>query len=461
VHQTLATIINERGFVKKVIFIILVLMILSYINAQEWTNISPFPASYTGIKGNFVSANEGWIFQGSSTNRDIYYTEDGGENWEIIYSLEDPLEFIISLHMIDNQHGWMHKKWQNQYPYNSYHSYLKTTDGGYSWEDMTDNLPEESNIYPIYFINQNIGFLGAGSDPSNYQALIYKTIDGGENWYLTNTPIVYSSYPSLVNYSTNKLFFIDVSNGWAACSAYVGSGLSLYTTDGGENWDVGIEPGLSPDLFDIHFTDINSGGVVGHNGSFPYVVFTENNFETISYQHNYTWNQLSQAICYQNDSTVWISGSPGIINRSTNSGETFEIYQTIDTYVNSIQFFNNTGFIFGLRNGLFKFVDIVSSSNNDPPTLNYFLGNYPNPFRPSTTIVFSLYTRSNVELTIYNIKGQKMKTLINEFLECNYHSINWNGDDDFGKKVSAGIYFYSLSVNGKTEVIKKCVMLNQ
>ncbi len=93
--------------------------------------------------------------------------------------------------------------------------------------------------------------------------------------------------------------------------------------------------------------------------------------------------------------------------------------------------------------------------------VGFQLSNYPNPFNPSTTILFSLYNNSNIELTIYNIKGQKVKILINEFLECNYHTINWNGDDEFGKKVSAGIYFYSLSVNGKTEVIKKCVMLNR
>ena len=442
--------------------LILLLIIIITLNAQQWTNISPFPASNRSVRGNFISEEEGWIFQlGMYISRDIYYTEDGGDNWEIIYSLEDPLEFILSLQMIDNQNGWMHKKWQdNLYPYENYESYLKTTDGGYSWEYMTDYLPELDYIGSFYFINQDIGFIEAGSDNVSYQALIYKTIDGGENWYLTNTPIVYFPYPNYVNYSTNKFFFIDENNGWAACSAFAGSGLSIYTSDGGENWDVGVEPGLSPDLFDIHFTDINSGGVVGHNGSIPFIRFTEDNFETFSFEYGATnWNQLSQAICFQNDSTVWISGSPGIINRSTNRGATFEVFQTINSNVTSIQFFNNTGFIFGSQNGLFKFVDPVGIGNDFMIQAKDFnVKVYPNPFNPITTISFTTYEESEVEIIIYNIKGQKIGTLLdNDFLIGDY-TINWNGRSNNREEVSSGLYLCRLRIGDRT-IIKKLMMI--
>ena len=85
--------------------------------------------------------------------------------------------------------------------------------------------------------------------------------------------------------------------------------------------------------------------------------------------------------------------------------------------------------------------------------------NYPNPFNPSTTIKFSTQNDSEVELSIYNIKGQKIKTLVqNEFTKGN-HSIIWNGDDECGKSVSSGIYYYKLNVSGKTESIKKCLNL--
>jgi len=85
--------------------------------------------------------------------------------------------------------------------------------------------------------------------------------------------------------------------------------------------------------------------------------------------------------------------------------------------------------------------------------------NYPNPFNPSTTIDFSIHNDSNVDLSIFNIKGQKIKTIAhNEFTKGN-HSINWNGDDESGNSVSSGVYLYKLKVNDKTELVRKCLLL--
>ena len=87
------------------------------------------------------------------------------------------------------------------------------------------------------------------------------------------------------------------------------------------------------------------------------------------------------------------------------------------------------------------------------------LSNFPNPFNPTTTIEFSIQNDSKIEISIFNIKGQKIKTLVyNEFTKGS-HSIIWNGDDDTGKSVSSGIYYYRLNVNGKTEAVKKCLQL--
>ena len=87
------------------------------------------------------------------------------------------------------------------------------------------------------------------------------------------------------------------------------------------------------------------------------------------------------------------------------------------------------------------------------------LSNYPNPFNPITTIEFSIQNNSKVELSIYNIKGQKIKTLANNDFTKGSHSIIWNGDDEIRNSVSSGVYFYKLSVNGKTEAVKKCILL--
>lgn len=85
--------------------------------------------------------------------------------------------------------------------------------------------------------------------------------------------------------------------------------------------------------------------------------------------------------------------------------------------------------------------------------------NYPNPFNPTTSIEYSIQYDAKIELSIFNIKGQKVRQLVNEQLESGKHSVIWVGEDDNGKQVSSGIYYYKLIVNGKTEAVKKCLLL--
>ncbi len=87
------------------------------------------------------------------------------------------------------------------------------------------------------------------------------------------------------------------------------------------------------------------------------------------------------------------------------------------------------------------------------------ISNYPNPFNPSTTIEFSIQNQSKVKLSIFNIKGQKINTLTDGEYPKGFHSIIWYGDGENGNRVGSGIYFYQLNVNGKTEVVKKCLLL--
>ncbi|MDA3812760.1 MAG: T9SS type A sorting domain-containing protein [Candidatus Cloacimonetes bacterium] len=125
-----------------------------------------------------------------------------------------------------------------------------------------------------------------------------------------------------------------------------------------------------------------------------------------------------------------------------------------------IQFFNNTGFIFGRNNSLLKFVDPVDIENDVNIKIQDFnMIAYPNPFNPETTISFSIPEDSNVELTIFNIRGQMVKTLVNSNLDKGNHSIIWNGDNESIEPVSSGVYFYKLIVNGKSESVKKCLLL--
>ncbi|NQV17955.1 MAG: SBBP repeat-containing protein [Armatimonadetes bacterium] len=86
------------------------------------------------------------------------------------------------------------------------------------------------------------------------------------------------------------------------------------------------------------------------------------------------------------------------------------------------------------------------------------LSNYPNPFNPTTTISFSIPAESHTEISIYNIKGQKIKTLISNQLSAGEHSVVWDGKDDYGNKVSSGVYLYKLKA-GDFQRVRKMILL--
>jgi hypothetical protein len=92
------------------------------------------------------------------------------------------------------------------------------------------------------------------------------------------------------------------------------------------------------------------------------------------------------------------------------------------------------------------------------PTVFSLSQNYPNPFNPKTIIRFGLPKDSWVKLEIYNVLGQKVKTLVDEKLTTGLKEVEWDGVNDKGFEVASGIYFYKISADDYSD-IKKMVML--
>ncbi len=82
----------------------------------------------------------------------------------------------------------------------------------------------------------------------------------------------------------------------------------------------------------------------------------------------------------------------------------------------------------------------------DSPEKFHLAQNYPNPFNPNTHISFHIASPGNVRLNIYNVLGQHVKTLADDFRETGIHHVSWDGTNDLNKSVSSGIYIYQLSV---------------
>jgi hypothetical protein len=98
------------------------------------------------------------------------------------------------------------------------------------------------------------------------------------------------------------------------------------------------------------------------------------------------------------------------------------------------------------------FVSVDESVTSAKPEL--LKQNYPNPFNPSTTIAYNLPEDSQVKVEVFNIKGQLIKTLANEFAPAGDNFVVWNGKDNYNRDVASGLYFYKLSTDRATEVKK-------
>jgi len=100
----------------------------------------------------------------------------------------------------------------------------------------------------------------------------------------------------------------------------------------------------------------------------------------------------------------------------------------------------------------------VQSPNNKLYNFN-LLQNYPNPFNASTAIRYQISVTKYMILSIYDLLGRKVRTLVNKTETAGNHSIVWDGKDDSGQPVSSGIYFYKLKCKGSFEIGKKMLFL--
>ena len=93
------------------------------------------------------------------------------------------------------------------------------------------------------------------------------------------------------------------------------------------------------------------------------------------------------------------------------------------------------------------------------PGITFQTSNYPNPFNPSTTIKFSVPKSGHVDLNVYNVRGQLVKTLVDGSMAASAdHSIVWDGTNNQGSGVSSGVYFYEVRTGGEVKVQKMALV---
>ena len=93
------------------------------------------------------------------------------------------------------------------------------------------------------------------------------------------------------------------------------------------------------------------------------------------------------------------------------------------------------------------------------PTAFALADNFPNPFNPTTTIQYALPQAADVELTVYNVVGQPVRTLVAEYQSAGRYAVEWDATNDSGHSLSSGLYFYRLQAGGEFLKVKKMLLL--
>ena len=243
----------------------------------------------------------------------------------------------------------------------------------------------------------------------------------------------------------------------------------------------------------ITFVQINDNLIVSNNDKFTYLD-EEGIIDTTIYYYRINYVFLDSIYCQSNtigalkdisfeiysEDTVQITCLP----RQTGSYE-FRLYQDgcvmyIDSFEDSIEIYQQPENQFNYEY-MYEFIKIPEFTFSRFSLTEYFLfsilnpvethddevpagssnlyQNHPNPFNPSTTIEFSIQNDTKVDLSIFNIKGQRINTLAQKEFTKGSHSIIWNGDDESENPVSSGLYLYKLKIDSKTEAVKKCLLL--
>jgi hypothetical protein len=103
---------------------------------------------------------------------------------------------------------------------------------------------------------------------------------------------------------------------------------------------------------------------------------------------------------------------------------------------------------------------LLSITNFDPtlPDKISIDQNAPNPFNPETFITYALPSETETTLKVYNLLGQEVRTLVNGIMPAGYHRVVWDGRDDYGRKLSSGVYIYQFSAGNVVQTHKMLVL---
>ncbi len=457
----------------------------SWIRVPEVDIPAPTTGEY-GITGNYCAVGD-HIWWGTNKGR-MFRSSDKGYTWEVSMTAFGDTETVNAV-FADELNGIVYRSYLNM---GIQPDINVTDDGGITWSMVTVS----GNMYARYFSyvpGTSQTYVGSSSDPSG-PGTSY-SFDGGYSWITLNDgdPIQSSVW-------------LDTETGWAGTWATATGGMLIF--DSSLNVSTGFVSGTVLDndtstpvegaliTMGSFSTETNIDGVYEmqlDTGTYTltcelegYETYTQDNVEIIEDQTTMVNIQLQHLYNPPQNLEYMISGSNVTLTFQSPLGgfglTNYYVYRNeaiYDTLLSSATYYLDLS----LPTGIYTYyltalyfdtyesvpsnevtVEVVSADGSLLPVDTELIGNYPNPFNPSTTIYFTARNVKDAKIVIYNVKGQKIKSFDIEqsSLSDGKGSVVWNGKDDNGKSVTSGIYFSTIDAkrdDGDFTSMKKMILL--
>ncbi len=290
--------------------------------------------------------------------------------------------------------------------------FYKSTDGGNSWStrgDTTTNFRFGVTAIAINPDSSNIIYAG-----TNQSGDIYKSIDFGDTW--KHLELSGGYVMTIVFGKPTSTVYVGTSNGF-----YYKLGI-FQSTDAGNSWQ-NMKTGIIDSIFDgrsIKLDEVNGKQRIYLAGNM------HEGLPRIYYKYvdesNWTLMQL-------NDTISNIRG--------------------IEKFKNNLLIYSHKGIV-----EIDKPTNVVNNSEHILPESFYLNQNYPNPFNPSTSIRFGIPEKAEIDLSVYNLLGQKIVMLKNGFVAPGEYLIKFNGSG-----FPSGIYFLRLNSNNNYQITRKMLLI--
>ncbi|KAA0230073.1 T9SS C-terminal target domain-containing protein [candidate division KSB1 bacterium] len=364
----------------------------------------------------------------------LYRTIDGGQSWQVAYTAKGPTPYWYAVHWFDTGNGIALSN-----PPSAHENFLiaKTNDAGATWRriaQMPQPQEQESGLsHACFFYDHLHGWFGTVVDIHRNQGnRMFRTSDGGESWILL---------PNALSVELQALHFISPSIGLRASAQ---PPFLARTTDSGQTWQPINDLPVAEVQYLTLFTGVNAAShqqlwLYGEAGpDFRPFILT-------SVDGGLAWEEQILADVGVSKVLTFAAIAFGASNDSVQAwGVVYD-------------FHTKRGGIISYRAACGA-TTVVQEKMNELPHHHVLAQNYPNPFNSSTVIQYVLQRTGHAQLVICNLRGERVRTLVDTKESAGVKQATWDGRDEHGQCVSSGVYLYRFQA-GEFSVAKRLLLM--